>query len=118
MSSRGWQLRIQDILAAITSIQRQTAGVTFGEFQANEILAKAVLYDFIIIGEASANVPVEIQSRYDQIPWRLMTDMRNVMAHEYFQVNLMFTWRTIQNNLPPLALQLQDLLAREATGEL
>ena len=71
MSSRNWQLRVQDILDAITSIEQRTAGITFEQFAANETVVKSVLYDFIIIGEASANIPTEIQSRYDQIPWRL-----------------------------------------------
>jgi uncharacterized protein with HEPN domain len=43
-----------------------------------------------------------------------MGDMRNVMTHEYFQVKLNLVWNTIQNNLPSLALQLQELLEREA----
>ena len=117
MSSRNWQLRVQDILDAITSIEQRTADITFEQFTANETLVKSVLYDFIIIGEASANIPTEIQSRYYQIPWRLMSDMRNIMAHEYFQVNLMLTWRTIQNNLPFLKLELLDLLQRETKDE-
>ena len=115
MSSRVWQLRVQDILEAVMSIEQGTAGMTFEQFAANETMVKSVLYDFIIIGEASANIPGEIQSRYSQIPWRLMSDMRNIMAHEYFQVNLMLTWRTIQNNLPSLKLQLLDLLEAEAS---
>ncbi|MEM6404181.1 MAG: HepT-like ribonuclease domain-containing protein, partial [Cyanobacteria bacterium P01_D01_bin.116] len=28
--------------------------------------------------------------------------MRNVMAHEYFQVNQKIVWNTIKNNLPEL----------------
>ena len=114
VSSRIWQLRVQDILNSVTSIEQRTAGLTFEKFAANETIVKSVLYDFIIIGEAATNIPPEIQSRYSQIPWRLMSDMRNIMAHEYFQVNLMLTWRTIQNNLPSLRLQLLDLLETEA----
>ena len=113
MSSRVWQLRVQDILDAITSIEQRTSGMTFENFAANETIVKSVLYDFIIIGEASANITEEIKSRYSQIPWRLMNDMRNIMAHEYFQVNLMLTWRTIQKNLPSLKLQLLDLVESE-----
>lgn len=113
MSSREWQLRVQDILDAITSVQRLTAGMTFAEFADDEAISKAVLYNFIIIGEASANVPDDVQSRYSDIPWRLMSDMRNVMAHEYFQVNLRLTWGTVQNNLPMLVPQLQNLLESE-----
>nr|WP_287717404.1 MULTISPECIES: HepT-like ribonuclease domain-containing protein [unclassified Microcystis] len=40
------------------------------------------------MGEATRNIPKEIQSRYPLIPWRLMAGMRNVATHEYFQVNL------------------------------
>ncbi len=73
MSSRAWQLRVQDILDAVTSIEQRTAEMTFEMFAANETVVKSVLYDFIIIGEASTNIPAEIQSRYSQIPWHLMT---------------------------------------------
>ncbi len=44
MSSRDWQLRVQDILNAISSIQESTANMTFEEFVAEEIIVKAVLY--------------------------------------------------------------------------
>ncbi|GAB4192541.1 MAG: DUF86 domain-containing protein [Coleofasciculaceae cyanobacterium] len=114
MPSRDWRLRIQDIMQSVAGIQGRTAGMTFEDFQANETIAKAVFYDLAIIGEAARNIPSEIQSRYPQILWRSMGDMRNVMTHEYFQVKLNLVWNTIQNNLPSLALQLQDLLEREA----
>jgi uncharacterized protein with HEPN domain len=110
MSSRRWQLRIEDILKAISSTQMQTAGIIFEEFSINEVMVKSVLYDFIVIGEASSHIPDQIRDSYPDIPWRLMIDMRNVMAHEYFQVNLLLTWRTIQNNLPLLAQQLREIL--------
>lgn len=80
--------------------------MTFAAFAADEAIAKTVLYNFIIIGEASASIPADIQSCYPEVPWRLMNDMRNVMAHEYFQVNLRLTWGTIQNNLPMVVPQL------------
>ena len=116
MPSREWQLRIHDILASATEILERTVGMTFEDFAADRTIVKAVLYDFFIIGEATRNVPSAIQARYPQIPWRLMGDMRNVMAHEYFQVNLQIVWDGIQNELPPLVLQLQDLQKREARG--
>ena len=68
MPSRDWRLRIQDILESITEIERCTRGMTFEEFAKNQTIVKATLYDFIIIGEATRNVPNEIQSRYTLIP--------------------------------------------------
>ncbi|MBW4602347.1 MAG: DUF86 domain-containing protein [Calothrix sp. FI2-JRJ7] len=62
----------------------RVAGMTYADFISNETIVKAVFYDFLIIGEAAINIPSEIQQRYPNIPWRIMGDMRNVMAHEYF----------------------------------
>jgi uncharacterized protein with HEPN domain len=85
--------------------------MSFGEFSQHETIVKAVLYDLIIIGEAAMNVPADVQALVPELPWRLMSDMRNIIAHEYFQVNLRITWSTIQNNLPPLIHPLQQLQA-------
>ena len=113
MPSRNSRFRIQDIINAAKTIQSYTAGMTFKEFQQNEILIKAILYDFVVIGEAAINVSSEIKSRSPQIPWRIIGDMRNVIAHEYFQVNLKIIWNTIQHNLPGLVTQLEELLQTE-----
>jgi uncharacterized protein with HEPN domain len=40
VSSREWQLRVQDILDAIASTQRLVTGMTFDEFAANEAIVK------------------------------------------------------------------------------
>ena len=110
MSSREWSLRVRDILRAIDSIQQRTAGMTRADFEANEMVVKAVLYDFIVIGEAAINIPAEIRSRASQLPWRLMSDLRNLIAHEYFRVEPEIVWDTVQNNLPDLIEPLQKLL--------
>jgi uncharacterized protein with HEPN domain len=91
--------------------------MTFGEFAKNQTTVKGVLYDFIIIGEVTRNVPKEIQSCYPLIPWRLMGGMRNVATHEYFQVNLSRVWATIQEDLPTLVPQLQEVLESETDAE-
>jgi uncharacterized protein with HEPN domain len=67
----------------------------------------------MVIGEAARNIPAEIQSRYPTIPWRVMGDMRNIVAHEYFQIDIETIWETIQQNLPSLIPQLQTILNAE-----
>jgi len=81
------------------------------------MLVESVLYKYIVIGEAAANIPAEIQLRVPQVQWRLMSDMRNIMAHEYFHVNLKIVLGTIQNNLPPVVEPLINLLTSEAENE-
>ncbi|MEM8604831.1 MAG: DUF86 domain-containing protein [Cyanobacteria bacterium P01_H01_bin.121] len=113
MSSRGWLIRVQDILNAIESIQSAIGTRTFEEFTDDSILLKAVLYDFVIIGEAAANIPTEIRAKATDIPWRLMADMRNVITHEYFRVDPEIIWDTVQLNLPGLVRLLEQFLATE-----
>jgi uncharacterized protein with HEPN domain len=113
VSSRSWQLRVGDILAAIAAIRERTAGMSLAEFERDRTVMKAVLYDFIVIGEATRNISVEVQARSPEIPWRVMGDMRNVMAHEYFQLSHERVWETVCDDLPPLIPQLQALLVDE-----
>ncbi|MDY6936753.1 MAG: DUF86 domain-containing protein [Cyanobacteriota bacterium] len=117
MPSRDWRLRVRDILESIEEILQRTADLEFEEFRHNRTIVKAVLYDVGIIGEASRNIPSEVRYWYPQIPWRLMGDMRNIIFHEYFQIELEIVWRTIQNNLPALVPQLQEILDREGCEE-
>ena len=57
------------------------------------------------------------EAKTDSDIGRLMSDMRNVIAHEYFQVNLRILWNTVQNNLPPLIAQIQELVERKTDQE-
>ncbi len=113
MSSRSWQMRIQDILRAIASISHRIDGKTLPAIQRDETLTKAILYDFMVIGEASRHVPAAIQIRYPTIPWRLMGDLRNIVAHKYFQIDIATIWETIQQDLPALIPELQAWLNAE-----
>ena len=75
MPFRDWQLRLQDIIESIDEILEWTANMTFVDFSSNRVTLKAVLYNLGIIGEASRNIPSEVQLRYSQIPWRQMAGM-------------------------------------------
>ncbi len=47
---------------------------------------------FEIIGEASKNIPIEVQEKYPEIPWRKMYGLRNLIAHEYFGIDYEMIW--------------------------
>lgn len=117
MSSRVWQRRVQDILEAVSAIQLRTDNLSFSEFEQNETVVKAVLFDFIIIGEATRNIPPGIKAMDATIPWRLMADMRNVMAHEYFQVDLQIVWNGIREDLPSIMERLSRLVEHDTLTE-
>lgn len=88
MPSRSLSNRIRDILNAIDEIQGFTQGMTLQDFQADLKTVKAVLYNMAIIGEAARNLPPDVEELYPEIPWVDVRGIRNVVIHEYFQVNL------------------------------
>jgi uncharacterized protein with HEPN domain len=113
VSSRNHLLRLQDIIDAIEKIQTYTSGMTFDQFSMNELVVDAVLMKFTVIGEATANLPPEIQARYPDIPWRKIREMRNVLVHVYFKVSRRIVWSTLNADLPPLLPRLRVILEAE-----
>lgn len=63
---RHYKLYIEDILEAITKIERYTKGFTRSKFQKNSLVADAVVKNLEIIGEASKRIPANIKSHLKQ----------------------------------------------------
>ena len=63
----------------------------------------------VIIGEAATKEMdgyTEFTEAHPEVPWRSMRNMRNRMAHGYFDINLDVVWETAQEWLPELLKQL------------
>ena len=105
-SSRDWSFRIKDILHAIGKIEQYTKNMTLSEFKKNDLVLDAVIRNFVIIGEASNNIPIVVQEAYPDIPWRQMIALRNFLIHQYFGVDVNTVWQTAHVHLPALKRQL------------
>ena len=110
MPLRRWDIRINDILLAISRIQEYTRSYNYQRFSDDSKTVDAVVRNLEIIGEAARHVPDEIMAEHPEIPWRDMADMRNLLSHEYFGVNDKIVWETVQNDLPALIPALNALL--------
>lgn len=115
-------LRIADylehVLSAIERIRRYTRDVDFQAFAASDMRQDAVIRNFEIIGEACRNVARadrDFSSRYPGLPLKAAMEMRNVLAHAYFGVDLVIVWRTVQTDLTRLEQEARKALA-EARG--
>ena len=110
---RPWTMRVRDIIDAVDEIQRFVSGFDAKSFGADPKTVKAVLADFQIMGEAASHVPERLRDAHPEIPWRLMRQMRNFIVHVYFAADPRVVWQTIQEDLPPLRIQLVALLDAE-----
>ena len=63
-----------------------------------------------IVGEAASRVPEDFRSRYPQVSWRDVADLRNRLAHGYSTIDFDILWAIIQNDLPPLIAMLEKIV--------
>jgi len=103
---------LADILQAAVAIQRFVAGVSKEEFLSNEEKYEAVNRKLEIIGEAGRRLSPETREQFPEIPWTLVSAMRNILIHDYDDVNLNIVWETTQQDIPKLIASLQAYFAR------
>jgi uncharacterized protein with HEPN domain len=105
-------LRLRDylghILEAISQIHKYCEDIDEVSFLSNRMIQDAVIRNFEIIGEASKNierVAPEFVAAHPELPLAFAYDMRNLLAHGYYKVDVTVVWKTIEKDLPYLQQQ-------------
>ena len=109
MSERTDRLYCQDILESGAAIRSYVEAIDFETFVRDRMRYSAVIREFEIIGEAVGKLSAEVKQSYPNIPWQDIKDFRNLLAHEYFGVDLEIVWNTIQQYLPMLIDAIQRM---------
>jgi uncharacterized protein with HEPN domain len=81
------------------------------DFETDEVTRDAVLYRFVVIGEAVSRISQATQARLTSLPWRLTRGMRNIVIHEYDQVQLDIVYATVRGDLPSLVVEIGRILS-------
>jgi len=98
-------LRLRDIADAIETIREHIAS---GEFDRKT--SDAVLYNLVVIGEAAAQLSDETRAAAPEIPWIRVVGLRNLIAHEYFRVDLEIIQSILAEQLDQLEVTAKRLL--------
>jgi uncharacterized protein with HEPN domain len=96
-----------DIVDSARLILAYVAAGSRDDFLREVALQDQVIRRFEIIGEAARHVSAETRARFPGISWRAMVGLRNVLIHEYGEVNLERLWDVIQGDLPELIRTLE-----------
>jgi uncharacterized protein with HEPN domain len=111
MSERSQLLYCQDVLDSGAAILSYVQGIAFGAFVKDRMRYSAVIREFEIIGEAVGKLSEELKGGYPEISWQDIKDFRNLLAHEYFGVDLEIVWNTVLNDLPMLMDAVQKIVS-------
>jgi len=70
----------------------------------------AVIRRLLVIGEAARRVSENARENMPELPWSKMIGMRNLLVHEYDDVDLAIVWDTVRNGLPSLIAKLEKIM--------
>lgn len=93
---------VKDILSETEFIEKTIKEIDYQKFLADKKTSHAIVRSLEIIGEAVKKLPPDIKKRYPQQPWAKIAAMRNIIAHEYFGVDLKIVWNTAKERMPQL----------------
>ena len=72
MQHRDWTFQVRDILEAIATIHKYTAGLEFEDFSKDRRTVDAVIRNLIVIGEAASRIPNDVCESNLSVPWMEM----------------------------------------------
>ena len=76
----------------------------------SDLIQDAVIRNLEIVGEATKRVSQETKEQHQEIPWRQMAGLRDVLIHDYMGISLEIVWNVVQDELPQLKTKIIELL--------
>lgn len=99
------------MLETIDKIFRYTSSYhSAEELYQNDRDFDAAMMNFVVIGEEVGKLTDELKSMNEQINWKKIDSLRNIIAHHYFGINVDIVWQIISVDLPILKEELNKLV--------
>jgi uncharacterized protein with HEPN domain len=89
----------------------KSAGLSHDAFDADENLRLALTHLVQVIGEAGRRVSPDFSGQHPEIPWQEIVGMRHKVVHDYLGVDEDIVWQVVTEDLPPLVILLEKILA-------
>jgi len=109
------QVYLEDIIESSNRISEYIKGKSREDFEDDFELQDAVVRRLEIIGEAIKHLPQEFRDQHPDIAWRKATGMRDILIHNYDDIEFDQVWLTITEVLPAFKEQIKDLLESSKT---
>ncbi len=108
--------RLRDILDAARLIATYVKSTAEADFRANTEKQDAVIRRLEIIGEATAHLSETTRQAISELPFRKMRGMRNIVAHDYANVDLKIVWDVATVHVPEVCVVLEKFFASQPPG--
>lgn len=101
------------IKEAIETISKYIGSYNLEQFKSDQKTQDAVIRQLEIIGEAAAKLEGNLKTEYPEIPWREISDFRNVLAHEYWDIDIEIVWKAATEEVQELRDTLLPIIKKQ-----
>lgn len=109
--TRREQDRLQDIKDAILTMREHLARTRHTPAEEDAaMLHDALLYRFVVIGEAVKHLTPDTREAAPEVPWANIAALRDLIADEYFHIDIDRVLKIVEHDLPPLEQAIERLL--------
>ena len=105
--------RLRDILQAARLIASYLRDTTEAGFLASSEKQDAVIRRIEVIGEATAHLTEATRQAIPELSFRKMRGMRNIVAHDYANVDLKIVWQVGAVHVPEICAILEKFFTRQ-----
>lgn len=91
------------VLKFAKSLSRKDLGL-------DESNTAGIILHIMIIGEATKRLSSEFRAQHPKIPWKQMAGIRDVIAHQYDEIDFDLMWDVIQVSIPDMLKKIEPLL--------
>ncbi len=116
MVERDYKSYLQDVLEYCDRIIASADKITLEEFRNDLTMQDAFARRFEIIGEAIKRIPSSIRDAYPDVEWKRATAFRDVLAHDYIDIEIDQLYLTAKNQLPAFRSQIARVLDNLQNG--
>jgi uncharacterized protein with HEPN domain len=79
-------------------------------FMKASLIQDAVVRNLQVMGESTKRLPDEWKSAHPGIPWRKIIGFRNLVVHDYLEIDVDAVWEVVEHDLSDLKCVIEQML--------